>query len=137
MSLYETIGKYDPEYLLADPNGCEKIAISVEPGNGAVKRGTVMYRKATGMYAPASATEIVATNDLVVIDEAVDTAANATIADDAAAYRMGRLITDRVLTADGNPVTEAEAIVLRQQGIRLDRMNDWNREETVFDNTKE
>lgn len=137
MSLYKTIGKYDPEYLLADPNGGEKIAISVEPGNGTVKRGTVMYRKATGMYAPASAAEIVATNDLVVIDETIDTAAVATIADDAAAYRMGRLITDRVLTADGNPVTEAEAIVLRQQGIRLDRMNDWSREETVFDNTKE
>ena len=45
MSMYEVIGTNNPEYLLADPQGADIIAIPCEPGNGMVKRGTGMYRK--------------------------------------------------------------------------------------------
>lgn len=134
--LYETIGKKDPTYLMASPEGCQREAVSVEPGNGTVARGTVMYRKASGMYAPATAAEAIADNDLVVVDESVDTAANPTIAEVAGVYRAGRLVRDRVLLADGSPVDDAVALVLRQQGFHMDRLDDWAQAEEVFDNKK-
>lgn len=134
--LYDTIGKSDPTYLQADPNGCQKEAVSVEPGHGVIARGTVLYRKSSGMYAPASAAEAVDANDLVVADESVDTDAEAHIAEVAAAYRAGQLVRDRVLLADGTPVSDAVALALRRLGIHMDRMNDWAKGETVFDNEK-
>lgn len=39
MNLYETIGKSNPTYLLADPEGADAIGIPCEPGNGTVARG--------------------------------------------------------------------------------------------------
>lgn len=122
MSLFETIGTNNPSYLMSDPQGADMIAIPCEPGNGTVKRGTVMYRKATGMYAPAAAANVVATNSLVVLDESVDTDANATIAEDARAFRAGRLIAGKVTLAADAAVTAEHALILRQQGIVLDQM---------------
>lgn len=123
MSMYGTIGKYDPEYLLADPNGCDKIAVPLEPGNGTIERGTVLYRKTSGMYAPAGASEAVSTNSLVVLDEKTDTNASMAVAEDTAAYRAGRLIAGKVTLAGGAAVTAAVALALRQQGIVLDQMD--------------
>lgn len=122
MSLFETIGTSNPEYLMSDPQGADMIAIPCEPGNGTVKRGTVMYRKATGMYAPAAAANVISTNSLVVLDESVDTSANATVAEDARAYRAGRLIAGKVTLAADAAVTPDLALILRQQGIVLDQM---------------
>ena len=64
MSMYEVIGANNPEYLLADPNGADLIAIPCKPGNGKINRGTVMYRGQDGMWLPATATEAVDTNSL-------------------------------------------------------------------------
>lgn len=122
MSLFETIGTSNPEYLMSDPQGADMIAIPCEPGNGTVKRGTVMYRKATGMYAPAAAANVISTNSLVVLDESVDTSADATVAEDARAYRAGRLIAGKVTLAADAAVTPDLALILRQQGIVLDQM---------------
>lgn len=122
MSLYGVIGTNNLEYLLADPQGADVIAIPVEPGNGIVERGTVMYRKATGMYAPAAEAEAIETNSLIVIDETVDTEANASVAEDARAYRAGRLIFGKVTLAAGATVTPDVALILRKQGIVLDQM---------------
>ena len=122
MSMYEVIGTNNPEYLLADPNGADLIAIPCEPGNGKINRGTVMYRGQDGMWLPATATEAVDTNSLVVLDESVDTDANATIAEDARAYRAGRLIAGRVTLKDSAELTDAVQLVLRKQGIVLDQM---------------
>lgn len=119
MNLFGTIGTSNPEYLLADPNGCHKIAIPCEPGNGTVKRGTIMYRKANGMFAPAAAANAVSTSYLAVLDETVDTDANLGIAEDAAAYQNGRLIAGKVTLASDGEVTAAIELVLRQQGITL------------------
>ncbi len=123
MSMYEVIGKNNPEYLLADPQGADVIAIPCEPGNGTVKRGTVMYRKASGMYAPAAGANVTAENLLAVLDESVDTDANMAVAEDARAYRGGRLIYGKV-TLDNDAALSAENIVtLRGQGIVLDQMD--------------
>lgn len=124
MSLYKKIGESNPTYLLSDPQGADKIAISCTPGNGVINRGTLMYREDTGMYAPATAADVVATKSLVVLDETVDTDANASIAEDAAAYRAGRMITGKVLLKDGSTPDAAAALVLRQQGIVLNHMMD-------------
>ena len=101
MSMYEVIGTNNPEYLLADPQGADIIAIPCEPGNGMVKRGTVMYRKESGMYAPAATSNVTASNMLVVLDESVDTDENMAVAEDARAYRAGRLVYGKVTLRRG------------------------------------
>lgn len=124
MEMYQVLGQNNPGYLLADPQGADVIAIPVEPGNGTVKRGTVMYRKPSGMYAPAAEAEAIAANFLVVIDEDVNTTLNANVAEDARAYRAGRLAKNKVfLTADA-AITPAIELVLRAQGIMLDATTD-------------
>lgn len=126
MSMYDVVGKNDPTYLLADPQGADVIAIPCEPGNGTVKRGTVMYRKATGLWAPAAEGNAVITNQLAVLDETVDTTGvdtgTAKIAEDAKAYRAGRFIRGKVTLAGDAPVTAAAEVVLRAQGIVLNQM---------------
>lgn len=122
MSLYEVIGTNNPEYLLADPNGADLIAIPCKPGNGKINRGTVMYRGADGMWLPASAAEAVDTNMLAVLDESVDTTASATVAEDARAFRAGRLIAGKVTLKDGAELTAAVQLALRKQGIVFDQM---------------
>lgn len=119
--LYGVIGTNVPDFLLQDPQGAEKIAIPLEPGNGNIKRGTVMYRKSNGFYAPAASAQISTSYNLVVIDEDAATGDTvSTYAYAAAAYRAGRFVEGRVkLTADAD-ISEAEKIVLRMQGIVFD-----------------
>ncbi len=121
--LYEKIGTSRPDYLLADPQGADAIAIPCEPGNGVVNRGTVMYRKESGLYAPAASADVAATNMLVVLDETVDTSANATIAEDARAYRAGRMLYGKVTLAANAALSADNLVVLRGQGIVFDQMN--------------
>lgn len=123
MSLYEVIGTNNPEYLLADPVGADVIAIPCEPGNGTIKRGTVMYRKESGMYAPATSADVTAANMLVVLEETVDTSANLAVAEDAQAWRAGRMIYGRVTLANDAALSAANVVVLRGQGIVFDQMD--------------
>lgn len=124
--LYETIGTNNPTYLLADPLNAELIAVPCEPGNGTVKRGTIMYKKESGLYAPAAAANAITSNSLVVLDETVDTTGRevtgGTVAEDARAYRSGNLVRDKVTLASDAAVTEAVELVLRKQGIVLSPM---------------
>ncbi|MDD3881898.1 MAG: InlB B-repeat-containing protein [Eubacteriales bacterium] len=130
--MYNVIGTNNPTYLLADPQGADLIAIPCEPGNGTVKRGTIMYRKSSGMYAPAATGDVVITNNLAVLDEEVNTDASMTIAEDARAYRAGRLVAGKVTLKSDGTVTAAHALVLRNQGIMLDRMENTS----TFDNER-
>lgn len=121
MSMYEVIGTNKPDYLLSSPEGADKIAVPVKPGNGTVKRGTILYRDDTGMYVPAAAAEAVDGKFLVVLDETVDTTKNASVAEDAAAYRAGKLARGKVMTKDGAAATAAIELVLRKQGIMIEQ----------------
>lgn len=134
-SLYEVIGTSTPKKLLADVNA-DPIAIPCEPGNGAITRGTLMYRKASGMWAPAAAANAVDTNMLAVINEDVGTGAApasgvVAVAVDAAAYRAGTFINGTVTLAAGAALTDAIKVVLRKQGIVFDQ----DTTAAVFDNT--
>ena len=122
MNLYKTIGKSNPTYLLADPQGADVIAIPCEPGNGTVARGTVMVRKETGMYAPAASADVAETNMLCVLNETVDTDADAKVAAEASAYRAAHLIAGYVKLAESAALTAAHKIVLRKQGFVFDQM---------------
>ena len=130
--MYGVVGTSNPTYLLADPQGADVFAIPCEPGNGVVKRGTVMYRKASGMWAPAAAAQAVITNQLCVLDEEVDTTADAAIAEDARAFRAGCFIKGKVTLAADAAITDAVETVLRAQNIVFDRMV----ETTTFNNEK-
>lgn len=135
MSLYETIGTSNPSYLLADPQNADVIGIPMEPGNGTVARGTVVYRKSTGLWAPAAAAQAVITNQLAILDETVDTTGVATedftISEDARAFRAGHFVAGKVKLAADAALTDAVIVVLRNQGIVFDQMVS----NAAFDNT--
>lgn len=137
-NLFGTIGTNDPSYLLATNTNTDAIAISVEPGNGTVPAGAVMYRKTGVLYAPAAAANIAEANNLVVLRDDVDTTTSATVAVAAAAYRKANFIAGKVLVKNGDSyeaITAAQSVILRKQGITLSPMDDWSGDAVVADNT--
>lgn len=122
--LYEVIGTASYANLLADPQGADVIGIPCEPGNGIVKRGTVMYRKSSGLYAPAADGQVSTSYQLVVINETVDTGESNTgvsVAEEAAAYRAGCFVDGAVVLASDATLSDANKVVLRLQGIVFDK----------------
>ncbi len=124
--LYSIIGTSEYANLLADPQGADPIAIPCEPGNGDVPVGTIMYRKASGLWAPAAAAQIVNTNPLAVLKETVATGSapasgDTAVAENATAYRAGRFIDGAVKLAAGANLTDAHKIILRMQNIVFDK----------------
>jgi len=136
-NLFGTIGQHTPNYLLASNVLTDAIGISVEPGNGIIPAGAVMYRKSGVLYAPAATANISAGNNLVVLRDDVDSDTNDAIAVAAAAYRKGTFIAGKVLYLDSSTykaVTAAHAIVLRMQGIDFSPMDNWDGDAVVADN---
>lgn len=121
-NLFGTIGTSVTRSLLADPEGSDIIVVPCVPGKGIVEMGTVMVRQDSGMYVPAAAADITASNNLVVLDEDVDTDADASIAQNANAYRAGKLLASKVKLAEDAELTAAHKVVLRAQGIVLNQM---------------
>lgn len=123
--LFGVVGTSTPDQLLYDPLGADKIVVPVEPGSGTVKRGTIVYRKASGLWAPAAAENIVTTNVFAILDETVVVDATpaegkTATAEDAIAFRSGIFINGRVTLASDGTVTEAHKVVLLRQGIKFD-----------------
>lgn len=118
--MFQNIGKWEPEYLLSDPAGAQPFAIHCTPGNGTLQRGQIMKRDENGMFSPAASADIVDTNYLAVLNETVDTNADATVAAAAAAYRAGKMIESKLVLKDGGSLTAANKLVLRRQGFLLD-----------------
>lgn len=135
INLYENAGVSTPEYLEA--GGGVAIAVSLEPGNGTVKHGTVLYRKADSvLYAPAAAANIDTDNSLVVLREDTDTDASATVAASASAYISGDLLAKDVVLSDGTTtLTPAQAHILRKQGIILKPFDDLTTANATADNS--
>ena len=126
-NIYGIIGTSTPEHLLADPLNARPIAVPLEPGNGELKRGMVLYRKASGLWAPAGTSQISTSYALAVLNENVDTGSGVdgdTVAENAAAYQTGRFISGKVkYDNSGTPteVTAAHKVVLGLQGIFFDQ----------------
>lgn len=137
-NLFGTIGTHDPSYLLASNYDTDAVSISVEPGNGKVPAGAVMYRKTGVLYAPAASANIAETSNLVVLRDDVDTTTSATVAVAAAAYRRAKFIAGKVLVKKGDAyeaISAANEVVLRKQGIELSPMDDWSGDAVEADNT--
>ena len=136
-NLYETIGTSTPETLLADPINARPIAIPMEPGNGVVKRGTVVYRKSSGLWAAAGTSQISTSYALAVMNEEVDTGTTVgadSVAENAAAYQTGRFVSGKVKYDNSGTLTDVTAahkVVLGLQGIFFDQSVD---SATEFDN---
>lgn len=123
MSMYKVIGTNNPTCLAAKAKDGERIAIDLTPGKGEIARGTVLFREENGMYSPAAAADAVITKDLVILDETVDTgaeAADGAIAPAARAYRKGHFVPGTVKLKNGAALTEAVMLVLRVQGMVFD-----------------
>ena len=133
VNLFENLGNSPVTYLEA--GGGEAIAVSMEPGSGTVKRGTVIYRKSSGLYAAAASGNIATDNNLAVLREDVDIGASATIAPAASAYISGKLLAKYVVLSDGETnLSAAQALILRKQGIVLYPFDDLTKADTEFDN---
>lgn len=136
-NLFGTIGTHEPSYLLASNFDTDAIAISVEPGNGTIPAGAVMYRKSGVLYAPAASANIASNNNLVVLRDDVDTTTNAAVAVAAAAYRKAKFLAGRVLYNDSGEykaITSAHAIVLRGQNLELSPFDNWEDDAVEADN---
>ncbi len=132
--LFETIGRSEIKDLLANGDATA-VTVSMEPGNGIVPYGTVIYRKNGALYAPAAAANIAETAELLVLRDNVDTTDSATVAVAAAAYEKGTFKAGAVKIADGTPVTAAQARILRKQGITFSPFDDWRKDDVEADNT--
>lgn len=125
MDLYGTIGNKTYSQLLADPQGADVISVPVKPGNGALTRGTLLYRESTGLYSPAAAAQAIDTNMLVVLNENINTgeapgSGEKAVAMDVPAYRAGKFVNGAVTLAAGAALTAAIKVTLRKQGIVFD-----------------
>lgn len=134
--LYSKIGEKGYSNLLADPQGADVFAIPCEPGNGSIPRGTVMYRKSSGLWAPAASANVTTENMLAVLNEDIEAGTApasgvVAVAEDAAAYRAGCFVDGCVKLAAGAALTDAHKVVLRQQGIVFDKMESTG----TFDNS--
>ncbi len=122
--LFDTIGTSTVEQILAKVEA-DPIAVNLLPGQGVMKRGTVLYKNASGFYLPAESAQITDSNDLVVLNETVDTGSDATaVAEVAAAYREGTFISGKIMYDNSGTlaaVTEAHKVVLRQFGIKFNQ----------------
>lgn len=119
---YDVVGTSKYDQLLSDPRGADPISIPCKPGNGSIKRGTVMYRDESDMWLPAANENVVATNQLVVLNADVETGdapgpGETATAPEAAAYRAGHFVAGRVTLKSGAALSEANKVVLRLQGI--------------------
>jgi len=122
MNMFQKIGESPLTRQNADPRGAEIIGVPMEAGNGTIARGTVIYRKASGLWAPAAAANVIAANELAIINEECDTTGDAasetvTVGPDAAAYRAGRFWDGCVKLTEDGEVTDAMKVILRTQGI--------------------
>lgn len=127
--IYRTEGTKTYKNLLADPQGADQIVIPCEPGCGDIPAGTVMYRTATGLYAPAASGQISTSYFLVVLAEDISTGNSVevgAVAEDAKAYRAGRFIDGAVVLASNADVTAAHKVVLKLQGIVFDVKENTN-----------
>ena len=94
--LFDTIGTSAYDQILAKVEA-DPIAVNLLPGQGVMKRGTVLYKNASGFYLPAGTSQISTSYDLVVLNEDVDTGNDGTaVAEVAAAYREGTFIDGKV-----------------------------------------
>ena len=135
-SLYGTIGSSVVDYLETAGGKFDTAAISMEPGNGVVKRGTVVYLKSGVLYAPAAADNISENNNLMVLRKDVDTNESATTAALASAYSSGSLLGKFVVLSDGvTNLNAAQALILRKQGIVLKPFDDWSADAIIADNS--
>ncbi len=121
--LYGVIGTSTYKNLLSDPQGADVTAVPCEPGNGDIPAGTVMYRTATGLYAPAASAQITTSYNLVVLGEDVQTGGEikeSTVAEDAKVFRAGKFIDGAVFLKSKGTLTAAHKVVLKLNGIVFD-----------------
>lgn len=118
MKIFDTIGTKAEANLLADPRGADMIAVNLEPGNGALKAGTILYRKSSGLYAPATTSQLSTSYYLAILAADVETGGtHDAIAEDAAAYRQGRFIDGAVILKSGDALNASYKLALRLEGI--------------------
>ena len=116
VNLYQNLGKSADSPLETAGVGFDTASVSLEPGHGVVKRGTVLYRKSAALYAPAAAANILNTNQLAVLREDVDTDESATVAALGDVIVAGGLLAQYVLLSDGSNLSAAQALIAALSG---------------------
>ena len=135
-TLYGTLGQSEVKDLLVGEG--KPVAVNLEPGSAVIPYGTLIYRKSSGLYAPAAAGQISDSYNLLVLANDADVTTNAGIAIAAKAYERGCFKAGTVKKSDGSDgyeaVSAAEAIVLRDFGITFSPFDNWAADDVEIDN---
>lgn len=135
-NLFGTIEKKENKYLLATGEA-RGVAISLEPGNGVIPFGAILYCKSGVLYAPAQSAQMDGSKELLILADTVDTTTNAGIAVAAKAYEEGVFLAGAVKLYDGSDygdITAAQALILRQQNITFRPFDNWETDDVTADN---
>ena len=136
-NLFGTVATFEPKDLLASNFLTDAVAVSLEPGNGVIPAGAVLYRKSGVLYAPAAAANVIVTNNLVVLAAETDSGTG-TVALAVKAYRRAKFLAGKVTVKNGTAyeaISAAQEVVLRMQGLELSPFDNQNADVVVADNT--
>lgn len=136
-NLFGTVATFEPKDLLASNFLTDAVAVSLEPGNGVIPAGAVLYRKSGVLYAPAAAANVIVTNNLVVLAADTDSGTG-TVALAVKAYRRAKFLAGKVTVKNGaayEAISAAQEVVLRMQGLELSPFDNQNADVVVADNT--
>lgn len=136
-NLFGTVATFEPKDLLASNFLTDAVAVSLEPGNGVIPAGAVLYRKSGVLYAPAAAANVIVTNNLVVLAAETDSGTG-TVAQAVKAYRRAKFLAGKVTVKNGTAyeaISAAQEVVLRMQGLELSPFDNQNANVVVADNT--
>lgn len=136
-NLFGTVATFEPKDLLASNFLTDAVAVSLEPGNGVIPAGAVLYRKSGVLYAPAAAANVIVTNNLVVLAADTDSGTG-TVALAVKAYRRAKFLAGKVTVKNGTAyeaISAAQEVVLRMQGLELSPFDNQNADVVVADNT--
>ena len=136
-NLFGTVATFEPKDLLASNFLTDAVAVSLEPGNGVIPAGAVLYRKSGVLYAPAAAANVIVANNLVVLAADTDSGTG-TVALAVKAYRRAKFLAGKVTVKNGaayEAISAANEVVLRMQGLELSPFDNQNANVVVADNT--
>ena len=134
--LFDTIGQSEVKDLLATGE-CSPVAVSLEPDNGVIPYGAVIYRKSGVLYAPAAAAQMDGSYELLILADDADTTTNDAIAIAVKAYEKGVFKAGTLKIKNGaayEGITAAQGLILRTQGITIRPFDDWSTSDVEADN---
>ena len=116
----DNYAKYEPNSIFASGAGARAIAIAVAAGEGSLKRGSILVRDTDNTYKFAATADVVATNNLVILDEDLETGSdNTQMATVSRGWSSGVFMSGKLILKSNGALTAANMAALSNMGIKL------------------